>query len=362
MPNTTNPVYKQAHHVENKASSKTPLDKYLPLDYVSYGKQIFIHAIAGPSKMPSDAFISQTERSQLKNGARRTLIPLKARQFHHTKNKHLSSDNPNGLNEKHYQAELPAGFIFHSSRCGSTLLCNMLDTLPNCYVIRESGIINKILNDPDLSEDHKTLLFSSVIESYVAYSKSLGKRCIIKFTSYCVLHIQTILNAHQGTPWIYLHRDPKTVLLSIGKNPPPWVSPLFIKNVLCLSDEETPSQHTQQAALIIGQCLRKVIQHHSHESKSKLFSYQQLLDQNGTSTIDIACHFNFDIPAESASIMSSCLHLDAKTGQKRSKDFKNNEKMVGSPSEDIHNKTNTEIELAYQDYCRKDYEYLCAES
>ncbi len=362
MSNTTSSAYKQAHHTENSASSIASPDLYLPLDYVSYGKKIFIHAIAGPSKMPSDAFISQTEHAQLKNGAQRTLIPLGTRQFHRAKNNNFAPDNSEFQKEKPYQAELPAGLIFHSSRCGSTLLCNMLDTLPNCYVIRESGIINKILNDPNLSEDHKTLLFSTVIESYVAYAKSLGKRCIIKFTSYCVLHIQTILNALPGTPWIYLHRDPKAVLLSIDKSSPPWVSPHFIQNVLCLSDKETPSQHTHQAALIIGQCLKKVIQHHSHESKSKLFYYQQLLDQNGTSTIDIACHFKFDIPAESASVMASCLHLDAKTGQKRSKDVENNDKIVASPSEDTHNKTNTEIELAYQDYCRKDYEFLCAES
>src|SRR3982750_4364674 len=47
--------------------------------------------------------------------------------------------------EKHLNSVCPTGFIFHSSRCGSTLLANACRAVSNSIVLSEANAIDKLI-------------------------------------------------------------------------------------------------------------------------------------------------------------------------------------------------------------------------
>ncbi len=300
--------------------------RYLPVDYALCGKHIVIHYIAGPSTKPTDAFISYTEQKQGKANAPRLLVPLD----------HVDA-TPVAL----------AGMLFHSSRCGSTLLCNMLDTLSDCYVVRESGILNKLLSDTHLQAKQKQQLLHAILNSYDRYAQFLGARCVIKFSSHCALHLPYLLAQLPTTPWVYLHRQPEAVVASLIKTPPLWVSSGFIRRVLKLADEKIPNLPAQQAALILQHCFKQVADTYKSQDNGRLLSYPQLITDDAKAATEIANFYGFQPKAEAALYMAACLQVDAKTGG------------LHQPNSTERQLACSEAEQTCKTFCWSDYECLC---
>ncbi len=299
----------------------------LPLDYASYGEKYFLHCITGPSTKPNDAFITQTERRMVTSEATRQLVFVDE--------------------IKNREREPIAGLIFHSARCGSTLLCNMLDSLPNCYVVRESGVLNKLLHDRTLSTAQRQGLLSAALICYSRYASSIGARCVIKFTSHCALRMPDIRALLPDTPWVYLHREPEEVVQSQLKKRAGWVSSTFVRQVLDVPKEQVPQQTAQQVALMLKHCYQEVIQRKSEQPNGRLLSYERLVASGGTVASEVARYFGF-IPSEGeVSNMALCLSVDAKTGSQRKPE-----------SHRYASQQKLEVEQACQ-RCRKEYESLC---
>jgi len=312
-----------------------PSPHYLPLDYVRCGKHLLIHCIRGPADKPGDAFISDTERRQQQCGENHILLPLE--RF---------------ANAKH-NATI-CGLLFHSGRCGSTLLCNMLDTLSDCFVVRESEIINALLNDKSISTGEKTQLLYMVLALYSRYASRLGCQCVIKFTSHCALHIAYLLNSLPDIPWIYLYRDPAATIASFTQKPPPWLSSNYIARILSLSNEHVPESAADQTALMLYRSFQHIAEQYASSKISKVFSYNKLLTSPAAEAV--SHHFGFHVTPEEAAAMAECLTVDAKTGEKRR----------GTTSQLEHQKKDgdaDQISLAAKRACAaltwKNYEYLC---
>ncbi len=313
--------------------SDVPPAYYFPVDYVHCEKGIFIYYISGPKAKPKDAFITHTERRQKKNKAHSLLVPLE-----------------NIADQK--QTPL-AGMVFHSARCGSTLLCNMLDTLSDCYVVRESDIFNKLLNDSALSHQDKTLLFHTVLNSFGHYASSLSTQCVIKFSSHCVFQLPYILEQLPQTPWIYLHRKPAEVISSLISKPPDWVSSEFLQRIAGLSNENIPAQREEKAALILHYYFKQVVESLQNENKSLLVSYEQLLSDSEQLVSEITDHFGFDASGKTTEMLK-CRDLNAKTGEPW-QSISAADRSNKSPTSD---ETQNKIEQACRKFCRRDYEAL----
>jgi hypothetical protein len=112
----------------------------------------------------------------------------------------------------------PAGFIFHMSRCGSTLISQLLASLSNSMVISEASVVDTVLHanfrHPDISDDQRITwlrwLFSALGQSRSAPETS----CFIKFDSLHTLHLPLIQRAFPGVPWIFVYREPVEVMVS----------------------------------------------------------------------------------------------------------------------------------------------------
>lgn len=116
------------------------------------------------------------------------------------------------------------GFIFHMSRCGSTLMTQMLATSDRFFVLSEPSIINAVL-DPLLDitlEDREALLKASII-ALIGCSPAVCEWVFIKFRSWNTFFMNLILRVFPDTRWMFIHRHGLEVFPSIIEKPPGWL-------------------------------------------------------------------------------------------------------------------------------------------
>src|SRR5829696_4836760 len=124
----------------------------------------------------------------------------------------------------------PTGFIFHSSRCGSTLVANACRAINGSIVLSEANPIEKLVARfiTDVAEDGvKESLYSVFLRGLV---HALGQRrtgneqhLFVKFACCSFAQIERIRRIWPQVPWIFLYRDPVEIIVSNLSNVPPWL-------------------------------------------------------------------------------------------------------------------------------------------
>ena len=117
----------------------------------------------------------------------------------------------------------PCLFIFQVSRCGSTLLSQMLATLAANVVVSEASVISDILSASPAPPEREELL-RLVIRALGRNHGGAAQRLIVKFSSWNVLSAGLIHRAFPDTPMIWLQRDPMGVVASHAHQPPGWTA------------------------------------------------------------------------------------------------------------------------------------------
>lgn len=112
----------------------------------------------------------------------------------------------------------PTGFIFHLSRCGSTLISQMLAALPQNIVISEAPPVDSIIRaqfrHPNVTDDERLLWLRWIISALGQQRHAEEKHFFVKLDSWHVLDLPLIARAFPAVPWIYVYRDPLEVLVS----------------------------------------------------------------------------------------------------------------------------------------------------
>ena len=109
------------------------------------------------------------------------------------------------------------GMVFHMSRCGSTLVAQWLAALSSSVVLSEPEPVDTLLQWPAPNGDGSALraLLAALGQSRRAGDASL----FLKTDCWHMVHIDRLLAAFPGTPWIFLYRDPVEVLVSQRQMP-----------------------------------------------------------------------------------------------------------------------------------------------
>jgi hypothetical protein len=110
----------------------------------------------------------------------------------------------------------PSGFIFHMSRCGSTLVSQMLAALPQNIVISEAPPIDWVLR-PQLrgaTEAQKIGWLRGMLSALGQPRNGDEKQFFVKFDSWHTFHLPLIRRAFPEVPWIFLYREPEEVMAS----------------------------------------------------------------------------------------------------------------------------------------------------
>ena len=108
----------------------------------------------------------------------------------------------------------PAGFIFHVSRCGSTLVSQMFARLPRIISISEPQPLMAAADDPRLSQTDRQRAFRALIRLYARKVNGSEIGAVFKFGLRELFAWRAIAKMFPHVPRLVLHRDPVEVLVS----------------------------------------------------------------------------------------------------------------------------------------------------
>ena len=120
---------------------------------------------------------------------------------------------------KNIPSLVPTAFIFHVSRCGSTLLAQLLSLDEQNIVLAEPPIFDEVLREitfkkPEISDE-------KIDESLKAIVKFLGQKrtgneqnFFIKLDSWHIFHYEKLRKLYPETPFIFSFRRPDEVIRS----------------------------------------------------------------------------------------------------------------------------------------------------
>jgi hypothetical protein len=120
-------------------------------------------------------------------------------------------------------ADAPTGFVFHVSRCGSTLLGNMLLGSPRHLVVQEAESFNAVLRARDRSDAERITLLRAIAAAFATARRPDQQHLFVKFSSWNVLELPLLRRAFPRVPWLFVYRDPVEVIASNLIEPGTWV-------------------------------------------------------------------------------------------------------------------------------------------
>jgi hypothetical protein len=187
--------------------------------------------------------------------------------------------------EKVLESVPPTGFIFHSSRCGSTLVANACRAIANSIVLSEAPAIDKLIARffTDAAEGSvKESIYSVFVRGVV---HALGQRrhgneqhLFIKFACSSFAQIERITRIWPHVPWLFLYRDPIETIVSNVNDPPSWLLDddwRVLASITGVSPVEVAAMSLEE------RCARSIGSFYSHavalaNDKSMLLNYNQL--------------------------------------------------------------------------------------
>lgn len=121
----------------------------------------------------------------------------------------------------------PTGFIFHMSRCGSTVLAKALARVPAHIVIDEGTPLNDGLwhyltngwQTPAAPNHENLTLFRNIVLALGRKRTPDHQRYFVKFRSWNTIFIDFIRRAFPDVPCLFIYRDPAEVLVSAFMRP-----------------------------------------------------------------------------------------------------------------------------------------------
>ncbi|MGO9559128.1 MAG: GNAT family N-acetyltransferase [Acidimicrobiales bacterium] len=116
----------------------------------------------------------------------------------------------------------PSGFVFHMSRCGSTLLSQMLAADADHLVLSEPPAVDQVLRtwrNSSLGCEERQAALRAVL-SVLGRPRHGERRLFVKFDAWHATMLPVLIHAFPQTPWVFLHRDPVEVLVSLERSTP----------------------------------------------------------------------------------------------------------------------------------------------
>jgi hypothetical protein len=132
--------------------------------------------------------------------------------------------------EKSLDSVPPTGFIFHSSRCGSTLVANACRAISNSIVISEAPPIDKLIArfitdaaGNSVKESLYSVFVRGVVHALAQRRTGNEQHLFIKFAACSFAQLERITRIWPNVPWLFLYRDPIETIVSNLEDVPPWL-------------------------------------------------------------------------------------------------------------------------------------------
>jgi hypothetical protein len=131
---------------------------------------------------------------------------------------------------------VPAGFVFHLSRCGSTLVSQMLAAVERNRVLSEPPALDDVLRlqvrGQVVDEARLTAYLCGVMSALGQAEGERERHLFVKWDCWHIHQMAAIRRAFPQTPWVFLYRDPVEVLESQMRKPGMWTVPGALEEAL----------------------------------------------------------------------------------------------------------------------------------
>jgi hypothetical protein len=206
----------------------------------------------------------------------------------------------------------PTGFIFHTSRCGSTLISQLLSSAPGAVVISEAPPIDSLLRGgPKLTEEQRSVWVEWLIGALGQPRSGNETRYFIKLDCWHAAYLPILRRALPDVPWIFLYRDPVEVLASHQIIPALWSAPGMLDPGLIGADlpEVIQMGRLEYCARVIEKVCESALSF-QEDMPGKFVNYSELPEAVWTT---VASHFGVTFAAPEIAAMQAKSSFNAKT-------------------------------------------------
>lgn len=164
------------------------------------------------------------------------------------------------------------GLIFHMSRCGSTLVAQMLKAWPGVRVVSEPDVLDTAMGLGRSGHDPRGLLLRGVVAA-LAQPAGSDRGVILKLDAWHALAFADIA-PRLGTPWLFVYRDPLEVLASHRREPGRHTVPGMLADAWLPEDAQGARLAREaHAACVLGAICAAIVPHARREN---LLHYEEL--------------------------------------------------------------------------------------
>lgn len=121
----------------------------------------------------------------------------------------------------------PKGFIFHVSRCGSTVISRMLAAPPQNIVVSEAGAIDSVLRARSgkkrITDEECIAWLRSMVSALGQRRHTEEQNFFIKFDGWQTIMLPLIRQAFPDVPCVFVYRDPVEVIVSHQRRAAHWM-------------------------------------------------------------------------------------------------------------------------------------------
>lgn len=116
----------------------------------------------------------------------------------------------------------PTTFVFHASRCGSTLLAQVLAGFASHIVLSEPPPLDALLRahygDPAVVQHHSAWI-GALLSAWGQRRRGTERALVVKLDAWNIFELPLLRRCFPDTPWIFLYRDPLEIAISHLQEP-----------------------------------------------------------------------------------------------------------------------------------------------
>lgn len=195
----------------------------------------------------------------------------------------------------------PQGLIFHMSRCGSTLVAQMLARSARNIVVSEAAPIDFAV------QTGRPEVLRAMVQAFGRPRGGDQQRLFIKLDSWHALALPLFARAFPDTPWLFLYRDPLEVMVSQQREPGAQMVPQLVAS--SIFGLETMAPGPDYTARVLGRICAAAAEALAWPAGLAV-NYRDLPDAFDTRILP---HFDFAPSVAERAAMHEACRVDAKS-------------------------------------------------
>ena len=207
----------------------------------------------------------------------------------------------------------PSGLIFHLSRCGSTLLSQMLASSERNLVVSEGVPLDVALRarsfDASLPEEAAQSLLRNMTSVLGRPRRESETRFFLKLDAWHLLEWRRFAGLFPGVPWTVVWRDPVEILVSHARRPGMQMRPEVLAPSLFGLSANDARDETSYRAQVLGRLAQSAVDALEGWSGGCALAYSSL--PRGAFRL-IETHFGVGLSREECAGMEAATRVHAK--------------------------------------------------